>query len=286
MHRICQSIATSLLALVCASRADAQLVAGADAPIVYGHHHLNVTSLETHKKFWADTLGGTVVKLPNNAEIVKFPGVLLFMRAQALTGGTKGTTVNHIGFTVTNLRQVLDKVKANGFSIVTKAEAAPNLTIVDDIVQISGGPVSGGAYIMGPDDVKVELLEMKNQASAIMLHHVHFFQAQNKEMQEWYVKTFGAKPRTAAAFLAADLPGVVLNFSESKELVVGTKGRALDHIGFEVRNLEDFCKKLEAQGITFDMPYRKVPALNIAIAFITDPWGTSIELTEGLDKIS
>ena len=286
MSGILRTIALFLLALTFAPRANAQLVAGADAPIIYGHHHLNVTSVEAHKKFWAETLGGTVTKLANNAEIVKFPGVLLFMRAQAPTGPTKGTTVNHIGFTVTNLRPLLDKVEANGFRIVTREEAAPTVTIVDDIVQISGGNVSGGAYIMGPDDVKVELLEIKSQAAPIMLHHVHFFQAQNKEMQAWYVKMFGAKPRSAPAFLAADLPGVVLNFSESKDPVVGTKGRALDHIGFEVRNLEDFCKKLEAQGIMFDMPYRKVPALNIAIAFITDPWGTSIELTEGLDKIS
>jgi hypothetical protein len=33
------------------------------------------------------------------------------------------------------------------------------------------------------------------------------------------------------------------------------------------------------------VPYRKVPALGIAIAFFTDPWGTYIELTEGLDKV-
>jgi hypothetical protein len=33
------------------------------------------------------------------------------------------------------------------------------------------------------------------------------------------------------------------------------------------------------------VPYRTVPALGIAIAFFTDPWGTYIELTEGLDKI-
>jgi catechol 2,3-dioxygenase-like lactoylglutathione lyase family enzyme len=284
MHRLGRAIAITLVIVACASRAGAQLVAGPE-PIIYGHHHLNVTSLEMHKKFWVDTLGGTLVKLPNDVEIVKFAGVLVFMRAQAPTGGTKGTTVNHVGFTVTNLRQVLDKVKANGFRIVTKAEAAPTVTIVDDIVQISGGAVSGGAYVMAPDDVKVELLEIKNQAAPVMLHHVHFFQPQNKEMQAWYVKIFGAKPRTGA-FLAADLPGVVLNFSESPDPVVGTKGRALDHIGFEVRHLEEFCKKLEAQGITFDVPYRKVPALNVAIAFITDPWGTSIELTEGLDKIS
>jgi hypothetical protein len=33
------------------------------------------------------------------------------------------------------------------------------------------------------------------------------------------------------------------------------------------------------------VPYRTVEALNIAIAFIQDPWGTNIELTEGLAAI-
>jgi hypothetical protein len=79
---------------------------------------------------------------------------------------------------------------------------------------------------------------------------------------------------------------VSLNFSPSPIPVVGTQGRSLDHVGFEVKNLEEFCKKLEADGIKMAVPYRKVPALNISIAFITDPWGTYIELTEGLDKVS
>ena len=67
--------------------------------------------------------------------------------------------------------------------------------------------------------------------------------------------------------------------------MVGTQGRALDHIGFEVKNLEAFTKKLESQGIKLTSPYRQVAALGISIAFITDPWGTYIELTEGLDKV-
>ena len=54
----------------------------------------------------------------------------------------------------------------------------------------------------------------------------------------------------------------------------------MDHIGFEVKNLEAFTKKLEAQGIKLAVPYRQVPALGIAIAFITDPWGTYIELNQ------
>ena len=65
---------------------------------------------------------------------------------------------------------------------------------------------------------------------------------------------------------------------------LGTKGRSIDHIGFEVKNLEAFCKKLEADGVKLDVAYRKVPAAGIAIAFLTDPFGTYVELTEGLDK--
>ena len=64
--------------------ASAQLLAAADGPIVYGHHHLNVTSIDAHKKFWIDTLGGRAVKVGTSpTEIVMFPNVLIFLRQQA-----------------------------------------------------------------------------------------------------------------------------------------------------------------------------------------------------------
>ena len=54
-----------------------------------------------------------------------------------------------------------------------------------------------------------------------------------------------------------------------------------------MKNLEAFCKALEAKGIKLTAPYRKEPGLNnIGTAMIVDPWGVSIELTEGLDKVS
>ena len=270
------------------SPASAQLVAAKDGPIVYGHHHLNTTNVEAQKKFFVDTLGGTLIKVgTNSAEVVKFPNVLIFFRPnQAPTGGTRGTTVNHIGFSVPNLRQAVDKVKANGFQMITATEVAADREVKDDIA----GPAQAGgasiAFALAPDGVKVELVENRQQAIPITLHHVHFFNPRNAEMQAWYVKTFGATSRLGGAFPAADLPGVALNFSPSTDPVVGTQGRALDHIGFEVKNLEAFCKKLEADGIKLAVPYRKVPALGIAVAFITDPWGTYIEMTEGLDKVS
>lgn len=55
----------------------------------------------------------------------------------------------------------------------------------------------------------------------------------------------------------------------------------LDHIGLQVNRLERFCRDLEARGIVFDVPYQRSPS-GIGYAFLTDPWGTSIALTEGL----
>src|SRR5688500_11074088 len=130
-----------LILLVPAARASAQLVAAKDGPIVYGHHHVNATNPEEHKQFWADTLGGTAIKVgTNNLEIVKMTNVLVFMRPQAVKGGTKGSVHDHIGLSVPNLRQTLEKVKANGFRNVTAAEALPGMTVKGDLVEVSPGP--------------------------------------------------------------------------------------------------------------------------------------------------
>jgi len=281
-------VALALFVLAPVSNASAQLIAAKDGPIVYRHHHLNVTDMDQARKFWVDTIGGVLIKVgPENREIIKFPNALMLLRVQKPTGGSKGTTVDHIGFSVKNLRQVVDRIKAGGFHMVTAAEAPPNVKVQDDIGIVEGGPVSGIAYAMAPDDTKVELVEMKAQVAPIASHHLHFF-GMNKEMQAWYMQTFGAATLASAnpAFVSASLPGLTMNFSPSQTPVVGTQGRAIDHIGFEVKNLEAFTKKLESQGIKLASPYRQVPALNISIAFITDPWGTYIELTEGLDKIN
>jgi len=269
------------------SNASAQLLAAKDGAIVYGHHHLNVSSVDEHKKFWVNTLGGTAITIgTNKREIIKLPNALIFLNAMAPSGGTKGTTMNHIGFSVPDLRAVIAKVKANGFRMVTAEEAPPGIKVENDIGLATGGDVSGIAYALGPDGVKVELLEIKKQTVPIMSHHIHFFGPQ-KEMHDWYMKIFGAKdrPGLTGSFIGADLPGIGLNFTAATD-VVGTRGRAIDHIGFEVKNLEAFTKTLTAQGIKLDRPYTKVEALGISIAFITDPWGTYIELTEGLDKVN
>ena len=268
--------------LTAASPAVAQLPLLKDNTLVYAHHHLNVPNIDESKKFWVDTLGGTAVTA-GPLQMVKFPNVIIVFTQRAPTGGTKGTTVNHVGFTVPSVRKMLDKVKAAGYSVVTRDEMPATIPVKDDIAYVEATK-QNVAYVMLAEGTKVEFVENPSATSAVSNHHVHFYTDKIDEMQAWYVKTFGAKAGMRGTFKAADLPGVNLTFSGSTEPVAGTRGRALDHIGFEVKGLEAFCKQLEAQGIKFDRPYGYIPQIGFAIAFLTDPFGTYIELTEGMDN--
>jgi len=272
------------LALAALSSAATAELTNRAAPVIVGHYHLNVTSVADHKRFWVDTLGGKAVKI-GNVDAIEFPDVYLLLQEAAPTGGTRGTTFDHIGFAVPDVPAMTTKVVANGYALTVGREPAPGET--------ASPPTAGNygrfSYLVGPDGVKVELVtNMAPDAPPITHHHVHFVNKQFVEMQQWYMKAFNATLREGQTdyFIGADLPGVgyMLNFFSwlPNENLVGTKGRAVDHVGFEVRNLRAFCAELEAKGIELEAPLRRDEVLGLDVATIVDPWGTVIELTEGL----
>jgi catechol 2,3-dioxygenase-like lactoylglutathione lyase family enzyme len=284
----------TMLLLFSASPVFAQLVSHVEAPIRVGHYHLNVASIEAHKKFWADTLGGTAMKF-GGIEIIKFPDAFIFLHVQKPGGPARGTAFDHIGFAVPNVPAMAMKLAAAGYQETTGREPKPG----EQAPATSGTSAVYGrfAYFLGPDGVKIELVTSdQKDAPPIVAHHIHFINKQYVEMQQWYMKAFDAtlRPGQTDFFIGADLPGVgySLNFfrweGDQSITHVPTAGRVVDHVGFEVKNLAAFCTALEAKGIKLTRPYRKTdPAMNsIATAMIVDPWGVSIELTEGLDKIN
>ena len=281
--------------LLCAApTAFAQLVSHSEAPIRIGHYHLNVTSVEAHKKFWAGTLGGRAMKF-GALDVIAFPDAFIFLHVQKPAGPTRGTAFDHIGFAVPNVPAMAAKLAGAGYQETTGREPKPG----EQSAAASGTSAVYGrfAYFLGPDGVKIELVTSdQKDAAPIVAHHIHFINKQYIEMQQWYMKAFNATLRAGQTdfFVGADLPGVgySLNFfrweGDQSITHVPTAGRVVDHVGFEVKNLEAFCKELEAKGIQLVRPYKKRgPAMNkIATATIVDPWGVSIELTEGLDKIN
>jgi catechol 2,3-dioxygenase-like lactoylglutathione lyase family enzyme len=269
---------TRLIAAVClmltwaASSALAQAFPPNEAGVTMGHWHLNSRDVEANKKILV-AMGGTAIKA-GNFEVVRFPGVVVFLHQGPGTppaiGGTVGTVVNHVGFIVPNTQEAMAKWKAAGVPIVPGAPGR-----LDQ------------AFVTTPDGLRIEILEDKNQTIPIRHHHIHFNvpAAEIPKIQAWYAKVFGAKPGMRGQNQAADIPGANLTFSGTEMPTVTTKGHVLDHIGFDVKNLEAFTKNLEAQGIKLDRPYTKNPQTGNALAFIHDPWGTSIELNERVNPL-
>ena len=242
----------------------AQLAAPNASGVTMGHLHLYSKDPEAQRKLWADVLGAQESKL-GNMQVFKLPGVLILLQKADPRAGSEGSVINHLGFKVRDLSATLAKVEAAHITIVSRTPPQ--------------------AMLLAPDDIRVELTEDPSISAPAIHHHIHFYATDVAAMQKWYATTFGAIPGKRGKFDADDLPGVNLSFTPFAAAQAPTKGRALDHIGFEVENLEAFTKKLEAAGVTFDVPYRKIPALGLSLAFLTDPWGTYIELTEGLNKL-
>jgi len=240
----------------------AQLGAPNATGVSIGHVHLTVRNPEEHKKIWL--LLGAQVTNAGSLELLKFPGLFVILTKGVPAGGSEGSTVNHFGFMVRSVDEVKAKLTAAGLPTVQEI-TNPKRWVT-----------------MLPDAVKVEFTEEPSQKAAIVGHHLHLSTNDLETLRAWYVKTFGGVAETRRGFPSAVFDGGEINVISATERQAPTKGRAIDHIGFEIKGLEAFCKKLEAAGVAFDVPYREVAQLGLKLAFIVDPVGTRIELTEGL----
>ena len=253
----------------------AQLAAPNEAGVAMGHIHLAVKDVEVQKAFWTSMMGGTIVK-KGPVEMIQIPGVyILFRKADPNAPGLEppaGSVVNHFGFVVKDMPGAIARWKAAGLEL-----------------ELTENP--NEVYVHGPDGIRVEVYGVPSLATPVQMNHIHFYSPDIPAMKAWYVKIFGARPGQRACVACVkvprqietgDLPGVNLSFGQGDKSVAPTKGRSLDHIGFEVTDLEAFAKKLEAQGVKLDVPIRQVANFQVKFAFLTDPWGTYIELTQGL----
>jgi catechol 2,3-dioxygenase-like lactoylglutathione lyase family enzyme len=260
----------------------AQIYPPNEMGVSLGQWHTIAPDVETAKKFWG-VLGGTPIKI-DGVDAMKFPGVFVFIVKGTPTGPSVGTGINHVGFGALNVLNAVANLEAAGYKVA----------------RVNNSPLNGQhvAQLANPDGVEVEITEEAGvdpyprlpEGRLIESNHIHFsFGPVNDEgrktMQAWYVKTFGAKPRPLGRELTGDIPGVkFMRFGFPSEGLVPTKGRAVDYMGYEVKDLEAFCKKLEASGVKLTAPYSKSRHKSFASAEMVDPWGITIELTEGLNK--
>jgi catechol 2,3-dioxygenase-like lactoylglutathione lyase family enzyme len=270
-------------ALAVAGLARAELSPPNAAGVAMGHLHYVVRDVAANKTFWV-ALGGRSVLFNGTTEGIVFPDVVVLLRQGEPTGGTQGSVVNHVAFRVKSVAAI----EKAGFDVEYN-EQYPSVASVhtpegerielfdDDLATNLGFTIDDGGTSAAAErhNRKLEV--------PIIAHHIHLNVPADQvgAAKEWYATHFGGVRGMRWRYDAVDLPGININISAVDARQAPTRGRMLDHIGFEVANLEAFCKQLEAKGIAFDRPYGTLPS-GFGLAFLTDPWGTYIELTEGL----
>ena len=265
-HNMRLTLLGALVVVLLSAPLPAQVEPPNASGVSMGHLHLVTTQPELYRKLFIDVLGGQSKK-SGPLEWAVFPGVFVGFRKGEPAGGTDGSVVNHFGFLVKDLDATKAKLVEAGVTIEREM------------------PQTRQFFALFPDSVRIEFTEDKTIDVPIRNHHIHFASQQIEEMRAWYEKTFGAVLGMRGRFPAGDVPGVNLSWNPADSAPLPTKGRGLDHIGFELKDIKSFCAKLEAAGIKLDTPVTPVPNLGVTIAFLTDPWGTRIELTEGLDAV-
>ena len=260
------------LALLVSPPASAQLAAPNANGVAIGHVHVNAVDLEAQTRFWT-LLGGKIVQR-DKLTLVQYPGIYVILRVQAPSGGTVGSRLNHFGFLVKDFAGSVAKWKAAGLNW-------------EPVIN----PQVGQGFLMGPDDVRVEIYEDTSIASPFTMHHIHLLVPDPPAAQRWYIQHFGATAGTRLGgtglvrtqFATVNVPGTEITLSLTKESLAPTKGRSVDHIGFEVKDIDKFVAQLRTAGLKTDGEIRSSSnASGLRLVYLTDPWGTEIEITQGL----
>lgn len=263
------STGRTLVALLAAATLTAGTATAQPAPfnesgVTMGHWHLISKDVEANKKILL-AMGGKLF-MPGGNPLIMFPGIYinLVLNAEKGDGGSEGSVINHVGFMVDNVQQRVSQWKAAGVTVLPGNDGR-----LDQ------------AWVVTPDGVRIEIQEDKAQPVPIRHGHVHLSltDAEIPKAVAWYARTFGGKIGTRNNAPVVDLPGVQLRFARAETKQAPTRGRILDHVGFDVRDTAAAAKKLQADGIALDEPIRKSAAGN-TITYITDPWGTRIEIVQ------
>jgi len=256
-------------ALLLASALTAVTASAQPAPfnstgVTMGHWHIVSKDVEANKKLFR-AMGGKLF-MPGGNPIIMFPGLYINLNlgTEKGDGGTQGSVINHVGFIVDNVQKRAAQWKAAGVTVLPG-----NNNRLDQ------------AFVETPDGVRMEILEDKTQSMPIRNEHVHLFltEAEIPKAQAWYAKTFGGTTAIRNDAPVVNLPGVQIRFTKADAPQTPTRGRVLDHIGFDVKDHAAFVKTLQAAGIKLDEPVRKAPN-GSTLTYITDPWGTRIEIIE------
>lgn len=174
---------------------------------------------------------------------------------------SEGSALDHFGWSVPDLEQTMAKMVEAGATALDGPR-----TVGPAELKIS--------FLEDPWGAKIELLE---DADHLGFHHVHVVVPEPDAERDWWADRFGGergKYQGLVSGLGYERHWML--FRQSQGDSAATAGRAIDHVGLRVENLDAVADDLTARGDTLEA----APADfgENRFAFLSSPSGVRIEL--------
>ena len=168
---------------------------------------------------------------------------------QPTSGSTQGTGINHIAFSFADVTAKMAELEAVGVR-----GSGVRLQRFEDgstLRELAGLFTHG--FIFDPWGTRIELLE---DAELLGFHHVHLSASDPAATLTWYADVLGGeRTRLKGRLDGLRLDGVWLLASDhGNGMPAQTAGRAVDHLGFVVPDVEVAATDMRDQGVTLEQP--------------------------------
>ncbi len=229
---------------------------------MYDHVHMAVPDPQVAAQWYKDNIGGEFVD--GRTDRLLFGTTrIMFLGGNEDTRPSEGGVIDHLGFSVANLEQVVARAQANGATLQGEIRDVPGLFKL--------------AFIVTPFGSRMELLQ---DPQHLGFHHVHLRSTDPEATFKWYEDTFGGIRKNMLGRLDGILyPGNVWLLITRGENFP-SQGASIDHIGWRALDSDETIADLNSKGVEFTSEPRDMTLPNGMINFfyVQGPEGARVEL--------
>ncbi len=229
---------------------------------MYDHVHMAVPEPLVAAQWYKDNIGGEFVD--GRTDRLLFGTTrIMFLGGNEDTRPSEGGVIDHLGFSVTNLEEVVARAQANGATLQGEIRDVPGLFKL--------------AFIVTPFGSRMELLQ---DPQHLGFHHVHLRSTDPEATFKWYEDTFGGIRKNMLGRLDGILyPGNVWLLITRGENFP-SQGASIDHIGWRALDSDETIADLNSKGVEFTSEPRDMTLPNGMINFfyVQGPEGARVEL--------
>ena len=187
------------------------------------------------------------------------------------TGTSVGTGVNHIGFSFRDLGTKMDGWQAAGLDIENPDEPIRDIPGLFKL-----------AFLSDPWGTRIEVVE---DHEWLGFHHIHLNSLDPEDALAWYKDIFGGESDSLKGRIGGlRYGGTWLLVAQQREgAPAATQGRAIDHLGWGVADLDAAAAEIKRKGVDFSLeprPYTNPLGQEMKISFVTGPDDVRIEIVQ------